>query len=205
MSRRDSRGDITSFTRVDTQPQIDFFIRTLDAANAFPDARSIKQIMIKRLELRPGSSLLDLGCGTGDDVAELAAILGATGTVVGADVSTAMIAEANRRHGHLSPAVRFMEADAECLDLSGVTFDRCRAERLLMHVPHPQRALAEMARVLRPAGVWSCSISTGTRCTPTARTRRPHVACFIALATVSGTDGSAARFRGFFARLVSRT
>jgi ubiquinone/menaquinone biosynthesis C-methylase UbiE len=152
MSRRDSRGDITSFTRVDTQPQIDFFIRTLDAANAFPDARSIKQIMIKRLELRPGSSLLDLGCGTGDDVAELAAILGATGTVVGADVSTAMIAEANRRHGHLSPAVRFMEADAECLDLSGVSFDRCRAERLLMHVPHPQRALAEMARVLRPGG-----------------------------------------------------
>jgi ubiquinone/menaquinone biosynthesis C-methylase UbiE len=138
---------------LDAQPQGDFFIRFLDAGNAISDIRSIKQIMIERLELQPGSSLLDLGCGTGDDVAELAAIVGATGTVVGADVSTTMIAEANRRHGHLSPAVRFMETDAERLDLSDGAFDRCRSERVMMHLPHPQRALAEMVRVLRPGGL----------------------------------------------------
>lgn len=137
---------------MDAQAQNDFFIRFLDVGNALPDIRSIKQIMIERLELRTGLSLLDLGCGTGDDARDLAALVGATGTVVGADVSTAMIAEANRRHGQLSPAVRFMEADAELLDLNDGAFDRCRAERLLMHLPHPQRALAEMTRVLRPGG-----------------------------------------------------
>jgi ubiquinone/menaquinone biosynthesis C-methylase UbiE len=152
MSQHRSSVDTTSFTRVDAQPQSDFFIRFLDAGNALPDIRSIKQIMIERLELRPGYSLLDLGCGMGDDVSELAAIVGANGTVVGADISTAMIAEANRRHGHLSPAVRFMEADAKRLDLSDAAFDRCRAERVLMHVLHPERALAEMVRVLRPGG-----------------------------------------------------
>jgi ubiquinone/menaquinone biosynthesis C-methylase UbiE len=152
MSQNDSRGDITSFTKVDAQPQSEFFVRFLDAGNAFPDIRSIKQIMTERLELQPGSRLLDLGCGTGDDVSELAAIIGATGSVVGADVSAAMIAEAKRRHGHLAPAVRFMQADAERLDLSDGAFDQCRAERLLMHVPHPQQALAEMVRVLRPGG-----------------------------------------------------
>jgi ubiquinone/menaquinone biosynthesis C-methylase UbiE len=68
MSQHRSSGDTTSFTRVDAQPQSDFFIRFLDAGNALPDIRSIKQIMIERLELRPGYSLLDLGCGMGDDV-----------------------------------------------------------------------------------------------------------------------------------------
>jgi ubiquinone/menaquinone biosynthesis C-methylase UbiE len=152
MSPNDSNGDATGFTEVDAQPRSDFFIRFLDAGNALSDIKSIKQIMIERLELRPGSSLLDLGCGTGDDAVELARMVGATGTVVGADISTAMITEAKRRHGHLAPAVRFMEADAERLDLSDGEFDQCRAERLLMHLPYPERALAEMVRVLRPGG-----------------------------------------------------
>jgi ubiquinone/menaquinone biosynthesis C-methylase UbiE len=152
MSKQDSRGDITSFTKVDAEPQSDFFIRFLDAGNTLPDIRSIKRLMIERLELRPGSSLLDLGCGTGDDASELAETIGTTGTVVGADVSTAMIAEAKRRHGHLAPAVRFIEADAARLDFGDGAFNQCRAERLLMHLPRPQQALAEMVRVLQPGG-----------------------------------------------------
>jgi len=91
-------GDITKFTAVDQQRDPNYFIRFLDIGNAIPGLLRIKATMHERLQLREGLTLLDVGCGTGDDVRSLAQLLGARGKVVGLDFSGAMIAEAERRH-----------------------------------------------------------------------------------------------------------
>jgi ubiquinone/menaquinone biosynthesis C-methylase UbiE len=148
----ENTDDITRFTRVDQQTDPSFFIRFLDAGNALEDIKQVKRVMVAQLELRDGLSLLDVGCGTGDDVRDLAPLVGPRGRIVGVDVSVAMIAEAKHRHAALGLPVEFLAGDAQKLKFPDASFDRCRTERMLMHLDNPEQALAEMVRVVRPSG-----------------------------------------------------
>jgi ubiquinone/menaquinone biosynthesis C-methylase UbiE len=146
------REDVTRFTAVDQQADPGFFISFLDAGNALEDIKSVKRVMLSQLELHDGMSLLDTGCGTGDDVWDLARVVGPRGRMVGVDVSGAMIAEAKKRHALSGLPVEFVEGDAQNLTFPDASFDRCRTERMLMHLDDPEKALAEMVRVVRPSG-----------------------------------------------------
>jgi SAM-dependent methyltransferase len=53
--------------------------------------------VVRRLRLRPGDRVLDLGCGTGANLPHLVAAVGATGHVTGVDLSEAMAAHARAR------------------------------------------------------------------------------------------------------------
>ena len=144
--------DMTRFTRVDEQVDPRIFITFLDAVNALADMHSIKQLMISQLELRSGLQVLDVGCGVGDDVRDLAGLIGDRGRVVGVDFSAAMIAEAKKRYATSKLPIEFVEGDAQHLTFPDASFDRCRTERMLMHLDEPEQALAEMVRVVRPGG-----------------------------------------------------
>jgi SAM-dependent methyltransferase len=96
--------------------------------------------------------LLDVGCGTGDDVRALAQVVGAHGRSVGIDASAVMITEAQQRHAAAGLPIAFVVGNAQHLAFADASFDRCRAERVLMHLDHPEDALAEMVRVVRPGG-----------------------------------------------------
>ena len=146
------REDVTRFAAVDRQMDPGFFITFLDAGNALEDIKSVKRVMLAQLELHDGVSLLDVGCGTGDDVWDLARVVGPRGRVVGVDVSSAMIAEAKKRHATSELPVEFVEGEAQDLAFPEASFDRCRTERMLMHLNDPECALAEMVRVTRPGG-----------------------------------------------------
>lgn len=112
-----------------------------------------KERTFAALEPRAGAVLLDVGCGTGEDVLALAALVRPGGRAIGADASEAMVAEARRRAGEAGePAAEFLVSDAAALDLPDGAADACRAERVLQHVEDPARAVAEMARVVRPGG-----------------------------------------------------
>jgi ubiquinone/menaquinone biosynthesis C-methylase UbiE len=145
-------GDVTRFTTVDRQGEPDFFVRFLDLGNALEDIRSLKRVMRAALDLRAGTRLLDVGCGTGDDVRDLAAAVGPHGRVVGLDVSSTMIAEANRRHGSSGLPIEFVEGNAQRLEFASASFDGARTERMFMHLADPAQALAEMVRVVGPGG-----------------------------------------------------
>jgi ubiquinone/menaquinone biosynthesis C-methylase UbiE len=144
--------DMTRFTKVDEQVDPKVFITFLDAANALADLQSVKRLMIVRLELRSGLHVLDVGCGIGDDVRDLAMAVGNSGRVVGVDFSGAMIAEAKKRYAAAGLPIEFIEGDAQHLTFPDASFDRCRTERMLMHLDDPEQALAEMVRVVCSGG-----------------------------------------------------
>lgn len=92
-----------------------------------------------------GSRVLDVACGTGGLTAAAAA-RGAE--AVGVDLTEPMVATARRRH----PGLRFQQGDVERLEFPDGAFDAIVAGFLLHHLPEPQLAAAEFARVLAPGG-----------------------------------------------------
>jgi SAM-dependent methyltransferase len=118
--------------------------------------RERKRAAYALLELKPGESVLDVGCGPGTDVFELESMVGPTGRVVGVDASSTMIDEARRRATERGSRVELRVADAESLDLADSTFDAVRTERVLMHLGDPGRAIGEFVRVLKPGGRVVC-------------------------------------------------
>lgn len=159
-----------------------FAIRFLDAGNALPGIRALKPVMLQQLALRRGMHVLELGCGTGDDVRSFGRRVGAGGRVLGIDAAPTTVAEAARRsHGRDLP-VEFQVGDALALDLPAETFDRVRIERLLMHVDgDPLAVLRESARVLRPGGRvvvfdfdWEALVIEGAERELTRRIVRSH-------------------------------
>ncbi|MGF2946249.1 methyltransferase domain-containing protein [Mycobacterium sp. Lab-001] len=103
--------------------------------------------------LRPGLSLLDIGCGPGTVTGDLAARV-APGPVTAVDQFAEVLdvarAEAQRRN--LSN-VAFATADVHRLDFPDDTFDVVHAHQVLQHVADPVGALREMRRVCRPGGI----------------------------------------------------
>jgi SAM-dependent methyltransferase len=126
-------------------------IKYLDVCRQIGPIAEAKQWIFERLQVTGGHWVLDVGCGTGDDVAALAAVVGPAGRAVGVDSSEAMIAEASSRHGALH-GVSFELADAQQLPFESGQFDACRTERVLQHLPDPDHAVTEMARVLKSGG-----------------------------------------------------
>jgi SAM-dependent methyltransferase len=99
----------------------------------------------------PGSRVLDAGCGPGV-VCGLAAQRGAAPT--GVDVAPGMLAEARRR----LPELTFAQADVVALPFAAGSFDACVGGFVLNHLPAPEAAAAELARVLAQGGALALSV-----------------------------------------------
>lgn len=100
----------------------------------------------------PDRAFLDVGCGTGLFSIALARAL-ADCRVVGLDLSTGMLRVARRQAARHSLAnVAFELGNAEELPFADRTFDAVVAGGLLANLNHRARAVAEMARVVKPGG-----------------------------------------------------
>jgi SAM-dependent methyltransferase len=98
-----------------------------------------------------GTRLLDVGCGPGQ-IAAAAASRGAE--PVGLDAAEGMIALARARH----PEIEFQQGDAERLPRADASFDAVVAGFVVNHLPNPERAMAEFARVVRPGGTVAVTV-----------------------------------------------
>jgi ubiquinone/menaquinone biosynthesis C-methylase UbiE len=125
------------------------FINFLDGARLVPSVQQQKRIMLELLALQPGEKVLDIGCGTGDDIRDLAQLVGSSGWCVGVDQNGAMLEEARKRSSRRNQPVEFHQGDICSLPFPEATFDVTRAERLFEHLHQPEQALAEMIRVTR--------------------------------------------------------
>lgn len=128
-------------------------ISYLDAAAATAAGLAYKRRFVEALDLRDGHTVADIGCGPGTDLTRLADAVGAGGLVIGVDREPAMLAEAGRRLAGRS-GVDLRAGDAHDLPIPDASVDRARADRVLMHVRDPAKVMAEIRRVLRPAGVF---------------------------------------------------
>lgn len=140
----------SGFSDVDRAHDPAGYVRRLDETGASAFWRMVKQRTFALLDLRAGDRVLDVGCGTGDDVRALARLVGPSGVAAGVDSSATMIAEARRRTEGAGPSTSYYRGDAHHLPFPDGRFDGCRAERVLQHLSQPYQALREMTRVARP-------------------------------------------------------
>jgi phosphatidylethanolamine/phosphatidyl-N-methylethanolamine N-methyltransferase len=99
---------------------------------------------------RVGGRILDVGVGTGICLPHYAS----TAQVVGIDLSEPMLRKARKRVSEqgLRHVERLEVMDAECLSYPDASFDVVVAQYVINTVPHPEKALSEFARVLKPGG-----------------------------------------------------
>ncbi|MET9883085.1 methyltransferase domain-containing protein [Streptomyces sp. NPDC006430] len=106
-------------------------------------------------ELRPGMSVLDVGCGPGTITADLADLVAPGGRVTAVDAAQDVVQQAAQyaRERGLDGAITFGTADVHALDFPDDSFDVVHAHQVLQHVGDPVQALREMRRVCRPGGI----------------------------------------------------
>jgi demethylmenaquinone methyltransferase / 2-methoxy-6-polyprenyl-1,4-benzoquinol methylase len=113
--------------------------------------------VIRRIDLRPEESLIDIGCGTGDLALE--AVRRQPGArVVGVDFAPPMLALARRRPGAQPNA--WVQADALHLPFADGSFDAVVSGFLLRNVTDLDAALDEQARLLKPSRGRMASLDT---------------------------------------------
>jgi ubiquinone/menaquinone biosynthesis C-methylase UbiE len=112
--------------------------------------------LLDRVGIRPGERVLELGPGPGAFTVEAARRVGPQGRVVAVDIQPRMIAqvEARVRQAGLTNVETYV-AGAHSLPLPAASVDRAFLITVLGEIPDPNRALAELHRVLAPDGVLS--------------------------------------------------
>lgn len=109
--------------------------------------------MIALADIKPGSRVLDVAAGAGDQTLAIAARVGPGGTVLATDLSPAIIERARDnavRAGYAN--VTTQVADGEDLGIEPAQFDAALCRLGLMLFPDPLQGLREMHRALRPGG-----------------------------------------------------
>jgi SAM-dependent methyltransferase len=102
----------------------------------------------------PGERILDIGCGCGQTSAALATRVGASGAVVGVDISEPMLEVARQRPlpaGAATPRFRRADAQVEALDEGG-GYDAAYSRFGVMFFEDPAAAFANIRRALKPGG-----------------------------------------------------
>lgn len=102
---------------------------------------------------RPGDAILDVATGPGTVARPAARLAGPTGRVTGVDLSSAMLTNARSFAAEVGSApIEYVESPATGMPFPGESFDRAYCQQGLQHMSDPAAALAEIRRVLRPAG-----------------------------------------------------
>jgi ubiquinone/menaquinone biosynthesis C-methylase UbiE len=133
-------------------------IRSIDVADRMPTAVQLRARSYELLRLAAGATVVDVGCGTGRAVSELAEH--ATHSI-GVDLDPDMLAAARSRFADIDVRV----ADATSLPLEDGQARGYRADKLYHVLSDPGAALAEARRVLAPSGRivligqdWDCEL-----------------------------------------------
>jgi ubiquinone/menaquinone biosynthesis C-methylase UbiE len=107
--------------------------------------------LLRRLALPDESRILDAGCGTGEGASRLAELFPRS-RVLGVDIIDAHLELARSRFARLAPRLTFEHQSVYELDAPDGSFDLTVCRHVIHSIPHPDRVLAEFARVTRSGG-----------------------------------------------------
>lgn len=113
--------------------------------------RSAQRQVISRLDAKENIHFLDIGCGTGWAVGQVAKLVDRHGQFYGVDLSPKMAEKAQENFGGMSN-FHFLQANAESIPLDADSFDRIICTNSFHHYLHPDLALREMYRLLKSSG-----------------------------------------------------
>jgi ubiquinone/menaquinone biosynthesis C-methylase UbiE len=124
-------------------------VRGLDA-----QARAIwpqEQQLIRRYAIPADARILDAGCGTGEGSSRLAELFSRS-QVVGVDIVDHHLDLARARYANLATRLKFEHRSIFELEFPDDSFDLTVCRHVTHSIPHPERVLAELARVTRSGG-----------------------------------------------------
>ena len=126
---------------LDTFGQMNPLIAFLDRMDRRPDVIARRRRSYELLGLRAGAKVVDVGCGAGTAVRDLASYVAPGGSAIGVDFGPLFIEAATARAAKTEVDVAFHVANAEELPFASESLDGYRAER--------------PGECIRP-GVWQC-------------------------------------------------
>jgi ubiquinone/menaquinone biosynthesis C-methylase UbiE len=138
-----SQDITTGFQTVD-KAQSDFLVNFLADANQIPSVQDCLKDQLNWLNIQQGNYILDIGCGIGDQAFEMAKKVGASGKVIGTDLSETMIKISKSRHAASGLSLTFQTANATEQPFENELFDIVRTERVLMYVNDLNKALQNL-------------------------------------------------------------
>lgn len=117
----------------------------------------VSNVLFRAADIEPGEFVLDVGCGGGATTEQIAMDVGSTGRVVGLDVSTTLIALAEKRLDGTGQA-EFLHADAATVAFPKPMFDVLFSRFGVMFFGDPVAAFANLHRAMKPEGrlVFAC-------------------------------------------------
>jgi SAM-dependent methyltransferase len=143
LGRHDPFGDVSDWDDVTR------WVTQLDERAASPDQKWLRAEVLALAELTSGETVVEVGCGTGPLLRELARAVAPGGRAIGIEPQPVLAAAARER-----ARVEVIEAVGKQLPLESGTADVALAQTVLIHLPieTARGTLAEMARVVRPGG-----------------------------------------------------
>ncbi|GAB3769094.1 methyltransferase domain-containing protein [Microlunatus parietis] len=135
----------------DPAAELVHLVRILDLQERLSGVQRLRDWALSAVAPRPGERAVDVGCGTGSEVARLAALVGPSGTAIGVEPHPGLRATAADRLAGIASA-RLVDGAAEALPFPDGSVDVLRCERVFQHLADPEAAVREIARVLAAGG-----------------------------------------------------
>jgi ubiquinone/menaquinone biosynthesis C-methylase UbiE len=131
----------------------DWLLPLYDPLQAVLRGDSFRRAMLERVDVRPGSRLLDIGCGTGSFVVQVSK-LHPEAHVTGLDPDPKALARARRKADRAGVSPKLEQGFSDALPFPDASVDLVFSSFMFHHLrPEEQQAtLAEVRRVLRPGG-----------------------------------------------------
>jgi ubiquinone/menaquinone biosynthesis C-methylase UbiE len=139
---------------LDAQPNAVKMAETLETRGRTPTQARLRRNFLRFVPVRRGDRVVEVGCGTGVVLRDVAALVGRRGEAVGVDPSRTLLEVARRLRRDGAPGGRIVlrEGRGATLPFANARFDVALAVTVILHVADALGVVREMARVTRRGG-----------------------------------------------------